>query len=140
MISGPLSFGQRFKNFRFLQNSIVVIWYVYAFRGDSHKLGKNKRQQLPGAFAKRDDRDHLVLPASFSLFFIPFLSACYNRGQLSGNAIWEMLHCTGFKWECTRWFQNGGIIMPTKAQPTEAYPNQKHNKPPRKKEEKEKKD
>jgi len=29
--------------------------------------------------------------------------------------------------------------MPTKAQPTEAYPNQKHNKPPRKKEEKEKK-
>lgn len=28
-----------------------------------------------------------------------------------------------------RWFQNGGIIMPTKTKPTEAYPNQKHNKP-----------
>lgn len=116
--------------------SIVVIWYVYAIPGDSHKLGKNKRQQLPGAFLGWS-RSSPVPRILFLFIAAPSRArACYNRRQLSGNAIWEMLHCSGFECECIRnrrWFcQNGGIIMPTKgAKPIEAYPNQEHNKQPR---------
>lgn len=80
-----------------------------------------------------DHRDHLVLiPLPFHYMFIPILF-----GQLQSQTIKRKCDLRNEKC-CTapdlnvnamRWFQNGGIIMPTKAKPTEAYPNQKHNKP-----------
>lgn len=71
------------------------------------------------------------LPFNFLPFLFPFslfLSACYNQRQLSGNAIWEMLHCIlnefecGCGCECNRWFR-------TRTEPKDNYAHKGANQP-----------